>query len=513
MSERTRRREKPRHLDHTQQAAPPGLPGGRYRPLDDADVARIHEAALSVLERTGVHVVDSEARRILSAAGATVDTRYDRVHFPRTLVAQALAIANRQVVLPSRDGRTDLDLRSGRVHLGTGGAAVLVLDLETGQARESALRDLYDIGRLVDALDNIHFYLRPVVPRDLDSDIVDVNTFYACLSATGKHVMGGCYFPHKVADLKKVAVLIAGSDEAFRARPFFSLNLGYMVSPLKFAPETAETLTAAVRAGFPVVLIAAPLSGATAPAALAGTLVQVMAETLAGLTYVQLLNPGHPLLMGNMPLIADLRTGNMVGGSAELALMNAACAQICQSYGLPIYNTCGIADSKLPDAQAGYETALTVAVTALAGAEFNHHAAGMLESLMAVAYEKYVIDDDINAMVMRLLRGIDLSEEALSLDVIHQVCHEEGHYLGQPQTLERMQSEYIYPQAGDRRTRRDWERDGSPDTRELARRRARAILTDHFPPGLPAEVDAHIRDTFPIRLPAEIMKQGGYRPL
>ncbi len=510
MSQRTRRRERPKHLEHKPVTDPPGLSGGRYRPLDEADVWRIHEAALSVLERTGVEVVESEARQIFEAAGATVDKPNNRVLIPRALVEQALETANRRVTLYSRDGRHDLDLRSRRVHLGTGGAAVLVLDLETGRARESTLRDLYDIGRLVDALDNIHFYLRPVVPRDVDSDVIDVNTFYSAMAATTKHVMGGCYFPHKIADLKRLAVMIAGDDEAFRIRPFFSLNLGYMISPLKFAPETTETLTAAVREGFPVVLIAAPLSGATAPASLAGTLVQVMAETLAGLTYVQLLSPGHPLLMGNMPLIADLRTGNMVGGSAELAVMNAACAQICQHYGLPIYNTCGIADSKLPDAQAGYETALTVTVTALAGAEFNHHSAGMLESLMAVAYEKYVIDDDINGMVMRLLRGIDLSDEALSLDVIHDVCYGDGHYLGHPQTLALMQSEYTYPQIGDRRTRQDWERDGGLDTRELARRRAKEILTSHFPAGFSPEIDALIRDAFPISHQQSWMRPGGY---
>ena len=510
MTERTRRRERPKHLDHTPVPIPAGLEGGRYSPLDHDDVLRIHEASLSVLERTGIHVVESEARQILESAGATVDRSIDRVYVPRRMVERALETANRHVVLYSRDGRFDLDLRSRRVHLGTGGAAVLVLDLETGRARESTLRDLYDLGRLVDALDNIHFFIRPVVPRDIGNEIIDVNTFYSALAATTKHVMGGCYFPHKVTDLKKLAVLVAGSDEAFRARPFFSFNLGFMVSPLKFAPETTETLTAAVREGFPVVLVAAPLSGATAPASLAGTLVQVMAETLAGLTYVQLIQPGHPLLMGNMPLIADLRSGNMVGGSAELAVMNAACAQICRYYGLPIYNTCGIADSKIPDAQAGYETAFTVAVTALAGAEFNHHAAGMLESLMAVAYEKYVIDDDINGLVMRLLKGIDLSEEALSLDVIHQVCHGEGHYLGHPQTLALMQSEYSYPRTADRRTRLDWERDGSPDARELARRRAREILQNHFPPGFPAEVDAQIREAFEIVLPTGLMRPGGY---
>lgn len=511
MTERTRRRERSRHIDHTPERLPPGLRGGRYRPLDDEGVARIHDAALTVLERTGVQIVESECRQLFAQAGATVDAARDRVYVPRRLVEAALRTANRAVTLHARDPRWDLDLRTGRVHLGTGGAAVLVLDLETGRARESALRDLYDIGRLVDTLDNTHFYLRPVVARDVDSDVIDVNTFYAALAATGKHVMGGCYFPSKVADLKRLATTIAGGEEAFLARPFMSLNLCYAVSPLRFAAETTETLTAAIRAGFPVALVAAPLAGATAPASLVGTLVQVMAETLAGLTYVQLLRPGHPALMGNLPLVADLRTGNMIGGNAELALMNAAAAQICHSYGLPIYNSCGLTESKLPDAQAGFEKGLTVAVTALAGCEYNHHASGMLESMLCVSYEQYVIDDDINGTAMRLVKGLEVTEESLSLDVIHEVCAGEGHYLGHPQTLALMSHEYYYPHTADRRTRRDWELDGSPDMRELARRRARAVLRGHFPPGLPPDLDARLRDRFPIALPPDVMKPGGYR--
>ena len=142
--------------------SPPGLEGGRYRPLTEAEVQRLHAAALTVLERTGVEVAESECRAILAAAGAQVDAARDRVFLPRAMVEAALRLANRDVVLYARDGHSDLHLRGRRVHLGTGGAAVLVLDLETGRARESRLRDLYGIGRLVDTLDNIHFYLRPV---------------------------------------------------------------------------------------------------------------------------------------------------------------------------------------------------------------------------------------------------------------------------------------------------------------------------------------------------------------
>ncbi len=489
---------------------PPGLEGGQYRPLKEAEVQRIHEAALSILERTGVQIAASECRDIMKKAGARVDAALDRVYIPRAMVETALQTVNKDVTLYSKDGRFDLHLRGKRVHLGTGGAAVHVLDLESGRVRHSRLRDLYDIGRLVETLDNIHFFLRPVVARDVGNDDIDINTFYACLAATNKHVMGGCYFPEKVAEIKKMGVMIAGSEEKFRARPFLSFNLCWMVSPLRFATETTETLTTAVRAGIPVSLVSAPQSGATAPASLVGTLVQVIAEELAGITYVQLLRPGHPTLMGGMPLVSDMRTGGMIGGTAELALMNAASAQMTQFYGLPIYSSSALTDSKTPDIQAGFEKGLTTAVVALAGAQYNHHSAGMLESMLTVAYEQYIIDDDINGQAMRLVRGLEVTEESLSLDVIHEVCYGEGHYLGHPQTLELMNSEYHYPHTVDRGARADWEKAGSLDMRERARQEARRLLKTHFSAIIPEAVDRRLRDEFNILLPREIMLPGSY---
>lgn len=509
MTRKRIRKRRSREIENNQVAAPPvqpGLEGGSYKPLTDAEIVRIHEAALSVLDRTGVYIEDSECRDILQKAGARVDTTHDRVYFPRELVENALKVANRNVVFYGLDPKHDLHLSGKKVYLGTGGAAVKVLDLATGHARESVLRDIYDIGRLVDQLHNIHFYLRPVVARDMSNDDIDVNTFYACFASTQKHAMGSCYFPEKVAELKNLAVMIAGSEEAFLKRPFFSINFGFVVSPLRFAPETVETLTTAVRAGIPISMVSAPQSGATSPASLVGTLVQTIAEELAGLTYVQLLAPGHPMLMGGMPLVADLRTGSMVGGSAELALMNAAAAQITHFYGLPIYNTCGITESKVPDVQAGFEKGITLAATALAGANFNHHAAGMLESLLTVAYEQYVIDDDIGGQIMRLVRGFEVTDETLSLDVIHEAALGEGHFLGHPQTRLLMQTEYVYPHTADRTSRTNWEEAGSWDMREIARHRAKTLLKSHYPIYLSPDLDVQIRDSFNIQLPSEFMK-------
>lgn len=485
--------------------APGGLAGGSYRPLREGDVARIVDAAKEVLERTGIEVMPSPCRELFRAAGCRIDDDANRVYIPARLVEQALRSAAREVLLAGRTAEHDLLLGGPRVYMGTGGQAVKILDLD-GTLRETRLSDNYDIGRLCDTLEHIHFYMRPVVARDLATEQIDVNQFYACLAATPKHVMANAYLPEKVAEQRALAEMLAGGPESLDRRPLISYTACWTVSPLRYATETVEILDQIVAHRLPVVISSAPQAGATAPAALAGTLVQITAEQLSGFVYVNLLNPGHPLIMGCVPAQADLRSGAFVGGSAEFALLNAACAQIAQYLKVPLYNSSGISDSKLPDAQAGAEKGITGLAAALAGSNYIHHSAGFLESLLTVAYEQYVIDNDVNGEIMRMLKGIEVTEESLSLDVIDEVCRGPGHFLGHPQTLSLMNSEYLYPSLLDRDNRDDWERKGARDIREAARDRARKVLTEHWPEVIPEGLDAEIRRRFEILLPRQAMR-------
>lgn len=493
-----------RHERKQPRVAPPGLEGGWYRPLGDEDINQIHEASLAVLERTGIEVMPSKCREIFRQAGARVDDEHHRVFISRNLVEEALAKAPHEVILCGRDPRHDLRLGGRRVYMGTGGAAVKVLDLETQRVRESTLADVARIGRLVDALDNIHFYLRACVARDIPLELLDINTYYAAITNTAKHVTVNCFSVPSVREVMEMAAMIAGGREALRERPIVSLTVCWTVSPLRYAPETVEVLTEAVRQDIPVFLSSAPQAGATSPAALAGTLVQINAEELSGVVYTQLVKPGARIVLGYVPSVADLRTGSFSGGGAEFGMMHAAAAQLGQFYNLPVYNSAGLADSKLPDIQAGYEKGITGLAAALAGSNYIHHSAGLLESLLTVAYEQYVIDDDINGSIMRAVRGIEVTEETLSVDLIDQVCRGEGHFLGTPQSLALMNTEYYYPHTGDRQRREDWEADGSLDMRERARRKARQILQTHQPQPIPPEVEAAIRQRFEILLPAEL---------
>lgn len=489
--------------------APAGIEGGSFQPLSQTDIQRIIDAAYEVLAKTGIEVTESPCRDTFEQAGCEIDKEKNRVFIPAHLIDKARELARPEVLLAGRDEKFDLKLGGRKVYLGTGGQAVKILDIDD-KVRETTLADNYHIGRLVDTLDHIHFYMRPVVCRDLTNEQIDINQLYACMSATKKHVMSNAYFPEKVADLRRMGELIVGGKEAFDARPPLSFTACWTVSPLRYAMETVEILDEIIEHNIPVVLSSAPQAGATSPASLAGTLVQLTAEQLSGFTYVNLKRPGYPAIMGCVPAQADLRTGSFTGGSAEFALLNAACAQIAQYLELPIYNSSGIADSKVGDAQAGFEKGITTATAALAGSNYVHHSAGFLESLLTVAYEQYVIDNDINGAVMRLTRGIEVTEESLAVDVIHDVCNGANHFLGHQHTRDLMTTEYLYPSLFDRRTRDDWQEAGSQDIRQVAKERANQILTEHWPEIISDEIDAQIREEFEILLPRESMKAGGW---
>lgn len=479
-----------------------GLSGGLYRPLSEEQVKTIHEASLRILEKTGFTFESGveDILDMLKKAGATIDRNNARIYFSGDLVMEQASKAPEQVVLCSRDGRNDLDLTEHRVHLGTGGAAIRVLDLETGEARPSTLKDLYQLGRLVDQLDNIHFFLRPCIPTDIPPTAYDVNVFYACLKATGKHVMAGVNDVEGFHNVLDLTSLVAGGMEKLREKPFISIITSFAISPLKLDTQTTLIMQEAVRNRIPVALSCAPMAGSTSPITMAGTLAQIHAEQLAGITICQLINPGSPILYGGIPGMANLRTMGYLGGAVECGMMNAAIHQLSNYIKVPNYNSSGLTDSKVPDAQAGWEKAFTSLLTAMAGSNYVHHAAGMLESMISVAYEQYVIDDEIIGMSCRVLKGIDVDPEHLALEVIDSVGPG-GNFMTSPHTLEHMRDEYFNGNGvADLKSRQKWEKEGSLTTRDKAKKIAQKLLEEKERLYIPENVDKLIREKYGILL-------------
>ncbi len=400
----------------------PGMEGGNYRPLGEADVRRIHHAALDVLEQIGMADAPPSGVELLTAAGAVLQSN-GRITFPRALVEDVIAQAGRRFVLHGQNPRHDLEPWGRKVYFGTAGAAVNMVDAESGHYRESTVRDLYDIARTVDALEHVHFFQRSVVCRDITSPFeMDFNTCYAAVLGTSKHVGTSWGDPEHMTASIEMLHMIAGSEAQWRARPFVSQSNCFVVPPLRFAPESCRCLEVAVRAGMPVFMVSAGQAGATSPAAIAGSIVQEIAECLAGLVYVNAVKRGAPAIMGPFCFVSDLRTGAMSGGSAEQALLSAAAAQVVQSYDLTSGVPSGMTDSKMPDAQSGYEKAYNHALVGNAGANLLYESAGMVASLLGFSMEQLVIDNDIIGATQRTIRGIDMSDEALSVDVIRETC-------------------------------------------------------------------------------------------
>jgi trimethylamine--corrinoid protein Co-methyltransferase len=478
-----------------------------YKPLSAQSVLDIHETAMRLLENVGMGFLDGmpDSTGQVLAAGAVL-SETGRMLFPRALIEDTLIKVNRNWMLHGLDSRYDLEITPETILYGTAGAAVKMRDFRTQCYRPSTLLDLHNITRLSDTLPNIRWCHRPVVATDIeDAFDLDINTIYTVLSATGKPIGSSLYYSSHFEPVNHLLDTILGGEGEHKKRPVMHITQGLGVPPLRFANDRVKNAEAAIQFGIPMILGAAPQAGATGPAALAGTIAQCVAEVLAATVYVNLLAPGHPVLFGAWPFVSDLRTGSMSGGSAEQALLTAAVAQMARFYDIPSSIPAGMADSKVPDAQSGYEKGMSTVLAGLAGANMVHEAAGMQASLMGVSLEAFVIDNDMLGSVQRVLRGIEVNEETLSYDVVKDVIFGDGHYLGHAQTFSRMTSEYHYPPLSDRMPTDLWEEAGSLTIEERARGYVQETLSEHFPHFIPDALDKKIRSDFNIFLPREAM--------
>ena len=494
------------------QSVQPGMAGGAYRPLSEHDIQRINDTALDILENIGIGEPIPEILRYAIPGGCNLGDD-GRLRFPRALVEDLVAVSAKEYVAYAPDPKYDCEIGAERVYFCTSGESVSILDYKKQAYRPTRLTDLYDAARLADTLEHIHMFGQPFIAAEYSQDVYlhDINIAYAELAGTSKPFALG------IAEVDHIEPIIAlfdrylGEDGAFLKRPFCTFGGCPIVSPLRFGKDNAEVLVKIAELGLTGDVAVAPQAGATSPAALAGTLAQSFAETLACMAVMNLVNPGSVINFGMWPFISDLRTGAFSGGSGEEALVMAACAQLCNHYGFITSMASGMTDSKTMDAQAGYEKAITTTALVLSGANLVAAYPGIVGSLLGQSFEGMVIDNDMLGNVQRLLRGIEVNEETLSYEVIENTVFGIGHYLNQPQTLELMQTEYLYPEVADRRTPGEWEMTGKEDIYELAHEQVKKTLSAYYPEYISPEADRRIRDNFPIRLTQKDMQHGNGR--
>jgi len=454
-----------------------GLVGGRFKPLTEESIGRVHQTAMRVIEEVGFEVNSEAALEFFELAGARVDRERRQVRLSEKRAMELIEMAPSEVRLCGQDEKHDVLLGGHRVYTGTGGTALYIYHPDTGQKRPANLDDLKRIAKLVDQLDNIHLFMLPTYPNELPVEQVDVNRFFAGLDNTTKHVMGGVYTLDGVKQVIRMAEIVTGSAETLRQRPLISM-VACSISPLKMDRQYGDLVVTIAQAGIPLVCPAEPLCGATSPVTLTGNLVIQTVDSLMGVILTQIVNPGTSVIFGSVASSTDLKSFKYLAGSVEMGLLNAAGAQMSQFYRLPFYATGGMTDSKVLDSQSGYESALTSLLCALAGANFIHDAAGLMEFALTACYEKFVIDNDILGMVMRAVEGIRVDDDSLAFDLIKQVGPG-GNFVTTKHTRYFMRSEHYQPSVSDRNSREEWEANGGKTTWERAAEKVKEIIANH----------------------------------
>ncbi|MCE2516760.1 MAG: trimethylamine methyltransferase family protein [Alphaproteobacteria bacterium] len=479
---------------------PPGQVGGTFKPLDDHGLKQIMDTAYRLLDEIGMGEVPHRFQDLALAKGAHLNSS-GRLCYSRAMVEDVIDGAAREFILHGRDARHDIEIGGERVYFGTGGAAVQTLDMDSGEYRPSTLNDLYDFTRLIDTLDNVSWFTRCCVATDVPDLIdLDINTAYALMRGTTKHVGTSFTVAETVAPIISMFDRALGGEGKYRQRPFCKAHISPVISPMRYGEDAVDVTFACIEHGVPINAIIAAQSGATAPAPLAGMLAQTTAETLAGLMLVNLIAPGYTMIFSNWPLVIDLRTGAFCGGGGEISLLNAASGQIANHLGLPGGVASSMADAKAVDAQMGMEKALSALSAGLAGANMVYESSGMMASLLGASFEAFVLDNEMLSHVHRAIRGIEVSDESLSFEAIQAAITGDGHFLGGDDTIEAMLRDYYYPALADRNDPATWANLGGNDAWQNAQMKARDVLATHHPDYLTADADQWMRDNFNILL-------------
>ncbi|TVR33327.1 MAG: trimethylamine methyltransferase [Spirochaetaceae bacterium] len=423
-----------------------------YRPLTGEQVKKIADEALRVLEKGGMLVHTRTGREALRKAGARVDDSSGLVRFPRSLVEDAVASNPSSITLHARKPGYDVVLEKNRVHYGTGGTAIYVLDPDSGERRPSTIEDVILNARMVEQLQNIHLFTINVFPNEIQSrDHIDINRFFHSLDNTGKHVMGGLYSLQGCRQTVEMAEELAGGARELAGRPFVSF-ITLIISPFKIDDRYGEMTCYLAGKGLPVVVPTEPICGTTSPVTLAGNVLTHIAETLGGIALVQSVRKGAPGICGSVGSITNLQNMDHVGGAIERAMINAAVSQLAQYFEIPLYSTGGTSDAVELDIQAAWESAMSSLLVAMSGANYIHDIAGLMEADLTVSYDKLVMDNEILGMCQRVLRGIEVNDDTLAADLMI----ERGpgaHYLDADHTIEHMRNEFYSPLISSREKR------------------------------------------------------------
>jgi trimethylamine---corrinoid protein Co-methyltransferase len=463
--------------------------GPQFAVLSDTQIQDLHLAALETLRRTGIRFFHQEAVEMLAQAGAFVSDG-NLVKIPAAMVEDAVASAPGRIIMCDRDGAPAVFLEGTKVYFGTGSDCLNYLDPLTGEHRKFTQADLVDGYHLCDALPNIHFVMSIGIPVDVPGHATYDAQMALMLEHTSKPIV---FVTNDRASCQRaidMAAAVAGGYEVL-AEQAHILLYSEPSSPLKQSETAIDKLLLMADYRLPVVHSPGPQMGATAPITMAGGLVMSVAEIMSSLVVHQLRRRGAPFVFGAGLHHMDMGAMQICYGSPEFQLTKAAVAQLGRWYGLPTWGYAGCSDAKVMDEQAAAEATMSVMMAKFTGANLIHDV-GYMESGLTASYEMIVLTDELIAMTDHMMKGIEVNEQTLLVDELHEVGPG-GQFLGTDATVKRYR-EFWFPELLDRKIRPQWEAAGATTLGQRLNTKVRRIIKDYKPKPLTADKQQKVQE-------------------
>ena len=458
--------------------------------VSPATVERIIQEAIDILKDPGVRVHSERALGLLGDHGAQVDLKSKLARIPADLAWRAADAAPRSFYLYDFEGQPAVHYGGDDVHFDPGSGALKFLDHGTTDSRAPLTSDFVRYIKLAESLPALDAVSTALVCSDVPRQVADLYRLFLVLLYARKPVVTGAFAVETWHVMKDLLAAVAGSEKALAETPTAVFDV-CPSPPLLWSEITCENLMDCAEYQVPAELVSMPLTGATGPATLLGSIVQHAAECLSGVTIHQLANPGAPIVWGGSPSAFDMRTGTTPMSAIETVMIDCAYTQVGKALGLPTHAYLGMSDAKIVDAQCGFESGIGAILGALAGINMIS-GPGMLDFENCFSLEKLVIDAEIVGMAKRLVAGIAEREIPLAVDVIRQVGHT-GNFLVTQHTKRWFREELFMPSpVVDRDFRRNWEAKGSPDIGQRAHRQVEALIATYQPTDLSADVIADL---------------------
>ena len=450
----------------------------QMRVLSDDQIEEIHLAACEILERTGMKIYNEDARELLHGHGAYIGPDH-RVCIPSHLIDDALSKAPRRVVLCNRDGERTMFLEDHKGYYGCNPDNPEFIDPYTGERRPFTSTDGKTMATVVDYTRHIDFVLNGCFSADVPRDVADRVIIRQMMLYQRKTIGFSCKDADSLLDIIDMAAIVAGGHEQLKSNPYI-FHIQEPISPLVHDANSIREVMICADKGIPVVYYPMPMGGATAPATPAGLLAQNHAESMTGLVIHQLTKAGAPFVTGGVASIMDMASTRFSYGAPELYLQCAALADIAHHFKIPFWGTAGCVDAKTVDQQAAVEIAMSCLMAGLSGANLIHDV-GLMDQASVTCPEIMLLADEVISMVKHVLKGIDVNEETLALDVVNTVGPA-GNYLGEDHTLRHFRS-FWTPTLFDRSVTEA--REPGPSLSEKLNEKARHVIENHEVPPLP----------------------------